>query len=223
MKRTLREKINSLGLSYPKEMTIMVMLLVAFAIGGIVIITFLKELYIGIFVVAVGPISIFFYIGRYSSIEKAQEKEHTDELISLLSYFEIFISNGNNVYNSFKKLIPYTSSFMNDAITSLLAMIDSDKSVGPYITFASKFKSHIIESLLLSIYQMVDNGENVSQFSEFDILFGNIRNNFQEDLVDGKKRALDTFNSFPLIGAGFVTIALSISILSVIGDYINVI
>ena len=105
---------------------------------------------------------------------------------------------------------------------SIKRMIDSDKSVGPYITFATKFKSHIVESLLLSIYQMVDNGENVSQFSEFDILFGNIRNNFQEDLVDGKKRALDTFNSFPLIGAGFVTIALSISILSVITDLLMI-
>jgi hypothetical protein len=112
---------------------------------------------------------------------------------------------------------------MNDAITTLLSMIDSDKSVGPYITFAGKFKSHVIESLLLSIYQMVDNGENISQFSEFDILFGNIRSKFQEDLIENKKRGLDTFNSFPLIGAGFVTIALSISILSVIGDYINVI
>ncbi len=223
MKRTLKERIELLGLSYGKEIAILVTFLLVFVVGGVSIIFFLKETIIGAVIIAFGPIVDVVYISRYSSLEKKQEKEHVDELISLLSYFEIFISNGNNVYNSFRLLLPYCSTFMEDSINNLLLAIDVDKTVGPYINFATKFHSHVIESLMLSIYQMVDNGENISQFSEFDILFTNIRNKFQEDLIEEKKKGLELFNSFPLVGAGFITITLSISIIGIIGDYVNVI
>ena len=76
---------------------------------------------------------------------------------------------------------------------------------------------------MLSIYQIVDNGEGIGQFNEFDLLFTNIREKYQEDLIDSKKKALEVFNSFPLIGAGAITIVLSMSIISMIGDFINVI
>ena len=223
MKRSLKDRITSIGLSYQKEILILVVTPFITLVTGVIIYYFFHELLIAIIVGMLGIFFDVFYVSRYSSIEAKQEKEHVDEFISLLAYFEIFISNGNNVYSSFKMLIPYSSIFMEDAINSLLSQIDMDKSVGPYINFASKFKSHVIESLLLSIYQMIDNGESVSQFTEFELQFTNIKNKFQEDRVESKKKSLDFLNSFPLIGAGFLTIVLSMSIISIIGEFTNVI
>lgn len=223
MRKSLKERTAELGLSYNKEIIVLLVLPIIFLSSGFAIYYFFQEIYLAIIVGIIGIIGDFLYVSRYSNIEKRQKKECVDELISLLSYFEIFISNKNNVYTSFRMLLPYCSTFMEDAINSLLNQIDSDKTVGPYINFATKFSDHIVESLMLSIYQMVDNGENINQFSEFELLFNNIRNKFQEDLLDSKKKSLETLNSFPLIGAGFITITLSISIISIIGDYINVI
>ena len=223
MRKSLKERTAELGLSYNKEIIILSVIPIIFLAGGFAIYYFFQEIYLAIIVGIIGIIGDFLFVSRYSNIEKRQKKEHVDELISLLSYFEIFISNKNNVYTSFRMLLPYCSTFMEDAINSLLNQIDSDKTVGPYINFATKFSDHIVESLMLSIYQMVDNGENINHFSEFELLFNNIRNKFQEDLLDSKKKSLETLNSFPLIGAGFITITLSISIISIIGDYINVI
>ena len=119
-------------------------------------------------------------------------------------------------------LIPYSSPFMEECITSLLYQIDADKSVGPYINFASKFNNRIIESLMLSIYQMVDNGESSGQFVEFNALFSNISKEHQTALIEEKKRKLNSLDSWPLIGSGALTIVLAISILNIIGDYVNV-
>lgn len=223
MKRTLKDRISALGLSYQKEM--MLLFTIVIATIGLAFLSFLllKEIYVPIFIAIGGILGVYFYLSRYSSLEKANEKEHIDELISLLSYFEIFISNGNNVYASFRMLLPYSSQFMQDAISSMLSQIDMDKTIGPYINFATKFNDRIIESLMLSIYQMVDNGENSIELTEFDILFNNIKEKHFDQLIDGRRKALDIFNSFPLIGAGAVTIILSISIVSIIGDYVNVI
>ena len=178
---------------------------------------------IGIIAIAIGVIIIYFYISRYSTLERKQQKSHVDQLISLISYFEIFISNGHNVYTSFKMLLEYSDSFLQDAITSLLNQIDVDKTVGPYITFASKFNDHIVESLMLSIYQMVDNGEDAINLNEFDILFNNIKDKYHNDLIENQKKSLDSLNTFPLITAGAMTLVLSLTMISVIGDYINVI
>lgn len=223
MKRSFKERMESLGLNYSKELLIIILIPIPFAVGGLLIYYFLHEIYIALIVGFVGIALDYFYISRYSTYEKKLEKEHVDELISLLSYFQVFISNNNNVYTSFKLLLPYCSIYMDGMINSLLNQIDSDKSVGPYITFANKFNNHIVESLMLSIYQMVDNGENTNQLTEFELLFTNTRMKFQEDLIDSKKKSLETLNSFPLIGAGAITITLSLAIISIIGEYVNVI
>ena len=222
-KRTLKSRIEALGLNYNKEIAIMAIIFILFALGGFAIYFFLKETMIGIIVMVLGLAVDAYYLTRYSALEKNMEKEHIEELVSLLSYFEIYISNKNNVYNSFKMLLPYCSVFMDDAINELLNHIDQDKTVGPYIRFATKFNSSVVESLMLSIYQMVDNGENINQFSEFDLHFSNIRSKHQDDLIDSKKKSLDSLNVYPLIGAGLITITLSLSIISIIGDYVNVI
>ena len=223
MKRSFRDRLSALGLSYTKEMLIISLLVLLTISVVLVAVLIIKEIYVALIAGASGVVVLYFYISRYKTLERNKEKENVDELISLLSYFEMFVSNGNNVYTSFKMLLPYCGQYLQDAISSLLSQIDIDKSVGPYITFASKFNNRVIDSLMLSIYQMVDNGENVIELTEFDILFNNIKNKSQEELIDSKKKSLDSLNSFPLIGAGAITIILSISIISIVGDYINVI
>ena len=223
MKRSLKDRINALGLSYQKEMMFLILLIVIVIALAFITYIFVKQIYFPLFIVGGGVIAVYFYLSRYSSLERKQEKEHVDQLISLLSYFEIFISNGNNVYTSFKMLIPYAEIFIQDAINAMLMQIDVDKTIGPYINFASKFNNRTIESLMLSIYQMVDNGENTIELSEFNLLFNNIKEKHFDEMIDSHKKSLDLFNSFPLIGAGAITIVLSLCIVSIIGDYINVI
>lgn len=135
MKRSLKDRIAALGLSYQKEM-MMLILIVVVSIGlALLSYFFLKQLYISIFAGLAGVVAIYFFLTRYSSMERAIQKEHIDQLISLLTYFEIFLSNGNNVYTSFRMLLPYADEFLQEAISSMLAAIDVDKTIGPYISF----------------------------------------------------------------------------------------
>ena len=222
MKKSFKDRVSELGLSYQKEVIFIIMinvLVVGLVIG---LYFFTKEWLVLVAIPLLCLGATFVYTFRYSSIEKAIEKEHVDELVSLLSYFEIFVYNGNNIYQSFQLLIPYCSSFMEDAIGSLLSAIDVDKSVGPFINFALKFNNRLVDSLMLSIYQMVDNGANSNQFSEFDALFSSLNKDFHNESIQNRINRLNALDSWPLIGSGAVTIVLAISILNIVGDYINV-
>ena len=223
MKKSFKDRISSLGLSYQKEMLILGLINFFILVVGAAIYLLLYKHWLVFVGLGIALLAVnFLYLSRYSSMEKMLEKEHVNELISLLSYFEIFISNGNNVYNSFKMLVPYCSTFMEEAINQMLNQIDVDKSVGPFIHFAAKFNNRVIESLMLSIYQMVDNGENSGQFNEFNTLFSNISKDHELALIEEKKRKLNGLDAWPLVGSGAITIVLAIAILNIIGDYINV-
>lgn len=223
MKKSFSNRLALLGLSAKKELIVLAVLNLALIAIIILSFVFLKQ----VILIIVGLVCLlilnYFYLSRYSDLERKMDKDHADELISLLTYFEIFISNKKNVYTSLQLLLPYCSPFMEDAISTLLGQIDSDKSVQPYVYFASKFSNKIIESLMLSIYQMVDNGECDKQFDEFDNLFSTISREYHNSLIENKKKSLETFNSFPLFGAGAIVIVLTLCILTVVGDMVNVV
>ena len=219
MKKSFKDRLGSLGLSYYKELLIIALIAVVFVTSGLLLIFLLKEVYLGIIVFILGAAVELLYTSKYRSLELNISKERVNEFISVLSYFEVYYSKGNDVYSSFKLLLPFCSQYLQDAINSFLLQSESDKTVNPFICIANKFDNSVVTSLMMSIYQL-SNGGNLL---EFDLLYQSIRNKQTEVLIESKKKSLDSLYSFPLIGAGAITVLFALQILSVIGDYVNVI
>ena len=224
MKRNkIRETIEFAGLSYQKEMTKISLINIVMLIGGVVLYFFLKNIIYSMFVLIALAVLDYALISQYNDKKKAIIKSRENELIAIISYFDVYIRNNNNVYQSFNLLIPYCSFWMKGKIEELLEEIDKDKTVQPFVNFANNFKNIATQSLMLSIYQMIDQGENSEQLTHFNVLFDEISRNRNQEMVEQKNKALSNMSTFPLIGAGLITISLTISILTILGDLINVI
>ncbi len=222
VKNKWREQIEKMGYSYRKEVLKIVFSNVALIISFALINYFLRELLIIVFSV-LAILFINYYLFSFYSSKKAQlEKAYSEELISLLSYFQTFINNNNTVYQSFQKLGDFASPWMKEKILLFLANIDGDKSVKPFMDFALNFTNNIIKNLMLSIYQMVDQGQNSLQLSQFTVLFQSITNNYNAEIKIKKQKSLSQMTAFPLLGAGAIVMVLSFSIISVVGDMVNV-
>ena len=111
---------------------------------------------------------------------------------------------------------------MEEQINSLILEIDNDKTVTPFINFANKFTNKVTTNVMLSIYQMVDEGENNIHLIQFQSLFDELSKNHQKELIDSKDRSMSSLSSFPLIGAGAITVLLTFGIISLMGEMINV-
>ena len=219
----LKNNIEFLGLSYKKE--ILKIVLINILIVGLIILSYFlfDQPFVFAIIAVIGLFLDYFLISSYSSKKSRLLRRREDEFVAIISYFKIFISNKNNVYHSLECLKPYASIWMSNEIQNLLDDIDLDKSVKPYIKFASNFKSSVIENVMISIYQMVDEGENESRLNQFTFTFEAFSKEHKEHLIDSKQKSLDTMNMFPLVGAGAMTMILMLSILTVIGDLSNVI
>lgn len=223
MKSKLRENIEFVGLSYKKEIVKIVIFDLLLLLGAAAVYLFLHNLIFSV-IILVGLLLLDFYLlSRYSDIKKMVLKNRENELVSIISYFEVYIHNNNNVYQSFAQLVPYCSEWMKDKIEQLLKEIDEDKTVQPFINFAKNFQLLSVHSLMLSIYQMIDQGENSEQLMQFNFIFDELSKNRNKEMIEQQDKGLSNMSTFPLIGAALITITLTISILSIIGDLINVI
>ena len=221
MKR-LNELLDFIGVN--KKIELIKALVLNVGILTIIVITtvLLKQImiaFVGIIFILMANYILF---NTYFSKKKEILTERESEFISIIGYFQFFISNGFNVYQSFQSLIPYSSIWMEEQIQSLITQIDNDKSVKPFINFANKFTNKIANNVMLSIYQMVDEGENNIHLLHFQSLFEELKRNQQKDLFDGKDRSMSSLSSLPLIGAGAITVLLTFGIIFLMGEMINV-
>ena len=223
MRNNLKETIEFVGLSYTKEVLKIVLFNLVILASSILIYFLLNNLIFAIFILISLVAIDYFLLSRFSDKKKALLKSRENELIAIISYFEVYVQNKNNVYQSFNMLIPYCSPWMKDKIETFLKEIDEDKSVQPFVNFANNFHQLSTHSLMLSIYQMVDQGENTHQLKQFDVIFTELARNRNREMMEQKSNSLANMSTFPLVGAGLITITLTMSILSILGDLINVI
>lgn len=219
----LRTLIEFLGLDYKKE----ILKYIGLFFFGIVIglgIFFLTKQFVFL-LVGLGISLVLDYLLLNSHLSKKEQinKERDEEFINVINYFQTFITNRNNVYQSFLKLMEYSSEWMQEKIQRLLNDIDIDKSVKPFVDFADNFSFSIAKNIMLSIYQMIDEGEDNLHLSQFETLFNQLNQSHQEELKDRKRKSLQTMTTFPMVGAAIITVILSIYIIAIMGEMINVI
>ena len=223
MSSRIKDNITYLGLSFGKEMFVFITMNILLLGVLALLIYFKAPNMIAIILGAFIPLLDYLFLSRYGDMVKKKKEERNNEFISLLSYFEIFITNKNNVYRSFQLIIPYSSPWMKEKITILLKEIDYDKSVTPFINFSKHFSYLVIQNVMISIFQMIEQGESNASLVQFDYLFTSLNDALYHEMIERKLKAVDSLNSFPLFGAGIITIILTLSIMSILGDIVNVI
>ena len=223
MLNNFKKTIEFLGLNYKKEqIKIIVSNLVLLASFAVLLIFNRTPFVIVIGVLVVLGINYYIF-SSYSLKKQKLNKDRADEFVYIISYFRIFISNRNNVYQSFNKIIEYSSDWMKEKLEIFLRAVDGDKSIKPFTDLADRFELPIARNVLVSIYQMVEQGETSEQLNQFTILFEQMSKTLNDERKDRKLRSFDLVGFFPIIGAGLVTIALTFSMLSLVGDMINVV
>ena len=105
MKNNFKKLIEFVGLSYKRELFKIIAINIVVLALGVLSYFFLKNLIISIVVLMSDAVVDYFLLSRYSDKKKAILKNRENELIAIISYFEVYIQNNNNVYQSFNLLI----------------------------------------------------------------------------------------------------------------------
>lgn len=163
-----------------------------------------------------------FYTYLWESRRRSKENEEDEkQFVDLFSYFSIYIQDGFNVYNALEKVLPYAKGRLKSSLEGLLKEIEEDKTLAPYLSFASHFSSLEIKEVMLAVYQMVDQGTGGVYLLQFQRLFAKISEQKKERLEQAHQERLDTLNFLPLIGGGLSMLMLMLALLEIMGGMLN--
>lgn len=217
----LKNKMLSLGLNPKKEFSIILILTLVLVAAGITLYIVFKEVFYLAVCLGVGFIFDLLFLSRYSKMLNARNSQNLQEFATLFGYFRIYIHNGFSVYSALKELVNFANPDLKQMLEQLITDIDQDKSVQPFVTFGKKFNEIIVEEMMISIYQLIDDGETSDYLVQFELIFDKFSDLLYENYLRSKDKKLGTLSSAPLIGSSFLIVVLTIGILGVIGEVVN--
>ncbi len=220
--KKLKIRINNLGLSFKKEINTAILINVVLLLASGIAFYFLKNL---IFLISGLLLILLFnvlYFSRYSKMEKSLAEEAKQEFVSLFTFFKIYLHNGYSVYTALKEIQAFSNKELSMYLSELIREMDQDKTINPFIRFGRKFDDLIIEEMMISIYQMIDDGSNPTHLSQFDQIFSKISDLAYEKEINKKRNALSSMSTFPLVGSGILIIMVTFGIITVMEEMVNV-
>jgi Ca2+/Na+ antiporter len=175
------------------------------------------------------PLSLLLLLAlvNYFLLSKRTQERHNlqetlqKEFIEIFAYFSIFLRNHIPVYHALEECRSYASPLMEDRLRRLLSAIDNDKSVRPFIAFADEFSSHEIRQLMLSVFQMVEQGDNEAYLRQFSLLFSNLASNKQSEELKKEEDKLSMVCMLPLLASGLTMVLVTVGVVVAIGGLIN--
>lgn len=221
MIKRLKEKIILAGLNPKKELLVFLSVNVFLLLVSAVLFLILKDLIYSAFALAFIFIFSIVFLTRYSKRIASRNSENLQDFATLFGYFRIYIHNGYSVYSALKELLNFANPDLEKGLRILIEEIDEDKSVQPFIKFSKQFNEIIIEELMISIYQLIDDGESSDYLLQFELIFDKFSEILYEKYLKSKDSKLATLSSAPLIGSCFLIVVLTIGIISIIGGLIN--
>jgi len=219
--KKLKEKILLLGLNPKRELLIILLTDFTLLLIGIVVLFILKQLVYGI--TCFGLIFIFdlVFLSRYSKMINDKNTKNLQDFSIIFGYFRIYIRNGYSVYSALKEIVNFANPDLKTSLSELINEIDHDKTVQPFVKFAKRFNEIIVEEMMISIYQMIDDGESSDYLVQFELIFDKFSDLFYQKYLRNKNSKLGTISSSALVGSSFLMIVLTIGIISIIGEIIN--
>lgn len=219
---SLFETMRKVGKKPSKEMLL-------YSIGVFVLLAAMAGLYLykGLSFFLIIPVLLwifytYFFFSRYSNALKRLYEARMDEFIILFTFLGIYINDGFNVFRSLESIKPFASEGFRPLLETLLAEIEEDKTVTPFVHFASNFKEISVKEVMVSVYQMVDEGQGGPYIAQFQHIFRKLSD--EKHQINKQKRidSLGKMSILPLLGSGVTMFMITLSLAEVMGGVMNV-
>ena len=217
----LKERMSNLHISFNKEIVRFVIISVVL-IAGFVVAALLTKIYY--LLIALGMVMLifsYFYFSRYKSMERTQKQEDLMEFVNLFTFFRIYLKNGFGVYTSLKEIASFANQSLKEKLEKLIQDIDVDKSIAPFINFAHHFDELIVEEMMISIYQMIDDGSNSNYLIQFELIFDKFSELLHSGELNNKDKTLSNLTTTSLVGSAYLIVMITIGVVTLLGEMLN--
>ena len=219
--KNIRKNMVLLNLNENKEFAVYFLCVVLFIGLGVGLFILRGQILFLLFPVLGLLVFTYFYFSRYEMMLRKIAFQDEEEFVSLFTFFQVYLNDGFNVYNALQSIIPYASDSVRVHLEKLVNDIENDKTVTPYIEFADHFNDIQINQVMLSVYQMVDQGTNEVYLRQFRQIYGRLSDQKHELGKQKKIERVSSLSALPLIGSGVSMVMLLTALVEIMGGVMN--
>ncbi len=202
-KKKLKDKLLQAGIQ-PKKAAIYLAVADLFVVGFAVLSYFVLKTSVLICggMVSLIPLIDYFALGKMTQSNSKNNIALETEFVRVFSYLNIYLHNGLPVYTGLNNIVEFSSKEMKNRLRKLLKEIDEDKTVAPYVNFASDFPSLLVKEVMVSLYLIAEQGGAEVYMPQFEKTFDQLA--LEKRNFDKEKRIekLNTLCFLPLVGSG---------------------
>jgi len=221
MFKKLKERVNNLHISFNKEIVRFVIITIVLVVGFVVA-TIISKIYpLLIIMMMVLIVFAYLYFSRYKTLEKKNKRDDLLEFANLFTFFRIYLKNGYGVYSALKEIATFANPSLKENLIILINEIDNDKSITPFINFAHKFDELLIEEMMVSIYQMIDDDSSSNYLVQFELIFDKFSETLHKEQIELKDHRLANLTATSLIGSAYLIVLITVGVITLIGEMLN--
>ena len=158
-------------------------------------------------------LGLWVYLGNQSEkIIRTRQKE----MIDAYRLIKVMLMQSHSPYQALQIVLPFVSSSLGQDIHDLLMNIDQDKSIHPYLHFASGFHSLMIEQLFFALYQLENQGGNPLQLQQFQYLFDQAEQQYYQSQLHQFHEGMQNANGYVMVATGMIAFSLLIGVMQLI-------
>lgn len=217
----LKERLIRLNISFRKEL-IRYIIIAAILLVLFTVVSILTKNYFLFIVMALVLLGFtYLYVSRYKAMEDKRKQNDLLEFVNLFAFFRIYLKNGLNVYAALKEMINFANQNLRELFQKLIDEIDENKSVEPFIKFAKYFNNLLVEEMMVSVYQIIDDGSDSNHLVQFELIYDKFSETLQKDRLNAKDKSLANLTVSALVGSAYLITVITIGIISILGDMMN--
>ena len=89
------------------------------------------------------------------------------------------------------------------------------------MNFAHHFEELIVEEMMISIYQMIDDGSDSNYLIQFELIFDKFSELLHAKQLNNKDKSLANLTMSSLVGSAYLIIMITLGVVTLLGEMLN--
>ena len=171
----------------------------------------------GIFILSFGEFYLYLQREKTKEVLLAEKQKYFIDAYRLI---KVLLMQSISPYQSLQTILPFVHPNLAQEVHTLLLSIDQDKSIFPYLQFANRFHSLMIEQLMFALYQLENQGGGSQQLQQFQYLFDQAdQQHYQGQLLQFHEQ-MQNANGYVMAATGLIAFSLLVGVIQLIAGMI---
>lgn len=139
--------------------------------------------------------------------------------INVFTHFRVTLDSNANVFQALNATLEVTTGVLFTHIEALIASLETNHTVVPFITFAKPFNHRFVTHIMINVYMLINHGIDAKRLWQFNYMFETLVREHNETMISAHQNSYERFDIMLFLGNAVMIFTLMASVMAMIGGF----